>query len=374
MPFPTSDWSWGYDGGNPVQRADRRVLIVKGPDAPPWILLADDLVKDGGTHTYNWLLHLRSNLVVNATSRPITAQGPSARLEVYFAHPEPTDLTVTTGAYLHGGADPATTRLVATTTAVAPRYCVALVPRSVSMQSPTYGSWTFDEVATAMTLDWGAVRDVAVHDPERALVGTTIPAQALALPDSIATDGALALVRHAASEVIAFTLSEGAHLHWSGVDLVTLSAEASATMMGETVYVSRADIGFRIWAPRATRVIGPEGDVPFVHNGDFVVDPTASDVVSRDGRLQLLAVAPNPVRGAAHFAFDLTTASHARLRIVNVRGAEVASLFAGQASTGRHRVLWDGRDTHGRRLAAGIYLAVLDSNGERRVRRFLLAR
>ncbi len=373
VPFPTSDWSWGYDGGNPLLRADRRALIVKGPDAPPWILIADDIAKDSAVHTYDWLLHLRNNLSVNTSARPVVATGGAAKLEIYFAHPEPGDLAVTVASYTHGGVDPATQRLVATTTSIAPRYCTALVPLPSSAASPLYASWQVGD-ATGLALDWGAVRDVTVHDPARALVGSLVPADSLVIPDSIATDGTLSLVRHAASEVLAFTLAEGTRLHWSGVDLVTLSAEASATMNGETVFLSRADIGFRIWAPRATRVVGPNGDVAFVHNGDFVVDPYSSDVVVHSTRLQLEAIWPNPVRGTAQFTFDLAAAAHARLRIVNVRGAEVATAFAGAAPTGRSRVSWDGLDARGRRLAAGIYLAVLDSGGERRVRRFLITR
>jgi len=372
VPFPTSDWSWGYDGGNPLLRADRRVLVVKGVDAPPWILMADDIAKDGVAHTYNWLLHLRADLTVSTNARPVVAQGGTASLEIYFAHPEPNDLAVSAATYLHGGIDPSTLRLVASTTSIAPRFCTALVPLPIGTASPNYTSWQIGD-ATALALDWGPVRDVAVHDPERALVGSLVPADSLVTPDSIATDGALALVRHTATEVLAFTLAEGTRLHWSGVDLVTLSTEASAAMMGETVYVSRADIGFRIWAPRATRVVGPAGDLPFVHNGDFVVDPNSSDAVVHDARLQFEAIRPNPVRGAAQFAFDLAAAAHARLRIVNVRGDEVATLFTGTAPTGRSRVTWDGHDARGRRLAAGLYFAVLDANGERCVRRFLVA-
>ena len=43
VPFPFSDWSWGYDGGNPLERADRLCLVVKGPEAPPYVLVADDI-------------------------------------------------------------------------------------------------------------------------------------------------------------------------------------------------------------------------------------------------------------------------------------------------------------------------------------------
>jgi len=373
VPFPTSDWSWGYDGGNPLLRAGRRLLVVKSPDAPPWILIADDLVKDSGSHTYDWLLHLRADLRVNTNARPVVAQGTSASLEIYFAHPEPSDLTVSAASYMHGGIDPSTQRLVATTTSVAPRFCTALVPLATGADSPAYASWQIGD-ATALVLDWGAVRDVVVHDPARALAGSAVPADSIAVPDSIATDGALAIVRQAGTEVLGFTLAEGTRLHWSGVDLATLSGEASATMNGATVFLSRADIGFRIWAPRATRVVGPLGDLPFVHNGDFVVDPYSSDAAATRQRLQFDPVTPNPVRGTARFVFALDAPARARLRVMNVRGAEAATLFAGAAPTGRSRVTWDGRDALGRPLAAGIYFAVLDAGGERRVRRFLVTR
>jgi hypothetical protein len=372
VPFPTSDWSWGYDGGNPLLRADRRVLVVKGIDAPPWILLADDVVKDGGTHLYEWLLHLRSNLVIDASARPIVAQGGSANLDVYFAHPEPAALSVGWDAYLHGGSDPATTRLVAAVTAAAPRFFTALVPRGAGMASPGYASWMFASGAAGLALDWGVVRDVAVHDPERVWTWGALAAGG----DSIGTDGAVALVRHGGEEVLAFTLAQGTRLQWNGLDLAQLDSEAAVTMTSEVVYLDRDGLGFRVWAPRATRVVGPAGDLPFVHNGDFVVNPAASDVAAQRERerVRFEPVTPNPVRGSARFAFDLTAGGVAHLRIVDVRGAEVATLFASAAPAGRTRVVWDGRDARGRRPAAGVYLAVLDAGGQRRVRRFLLAR
>ena len=73
-----------------------------------------------------------------------------------------------------------------------------------------------------------------------------------------------------------------------------------------------------------------------------------------------LAVHPNPVRGAASVPFSIAAPGDVRLRVVDVLGREVAVLADGPRAAGEHRAALDAS-----RLAAGVYVVVLDADGQR---------
>lgn len=72
-----------------------------------------------------------------------------------------------------------------------------------------------------------------------------------------------------------------------------------------------------------------------------------------------LAGAPNPARGPHVLAFTLPAAARVSLDVLDVRGATVRRLFAGERPAGTHRVTWDGRDDRGEPAAPGLYFARL---------------
>lgn len=82
-----------------------------------------------------------------------------------------------------------------------------------------------------------------------------------------------------------------------------------------------------------------------------------------------LSVWPNPVRGAASVPFTLAAAGDVRLRLVDVLGREVAVLADGPRVAGEHRVALDAS-----RLAAGVYVVVLDAGGQRTARTVTVVR
>jgi len=79
----------------------------------------------------------------------------------------------------------------------------------------------------------------------------------------------------------------------------------------------------------------------------------------------------NPFRGTTRLAIDLPRAGDAKLRVVDAAGRRVRRLATGARGAGRHDIAWDGNDESGRRAPAGLYFAILDAAGERRVARLL---
>ncbi len=82
---------------------------------------------------------------------------------------------------------------------------------------------------------------------------------------------------------------------------------------------------------------------------------------------QIFALAPNspnPFNPRTTIAFSVPTAGHANLRIVDLRGRLVQTLMDEGVAIGHHARIWDGTDTTGRPVAAGVYLYRLDVRGE----------
>ena len=52
------------------------------------------------------------------------------------------------------------------------------------------------------------------------------------------------------------------------------------------------------------------------------------------------------------------------VRLYDVSGREVASVFRGRLPEGGARVVWDGTDSSGHRAASGVYFARAEAGGE----------
>ncbi len=87
--------------------------------------------------------------------------------------------------------------------------------------------------------------------------------------------------------------------------------------------------------------------------------------------LSLSPVSPDPTQGRARIAFSLANAGHARLALYDVQGRERARVLDGTLGAGPHAVSFDAAEWGG---APGLYLAVLETGGQRLVRRFTVLR
>ena len=348
LPFPASDWSWGYDGGNPLERAGRLCLVVKGSEVPPYVLIGDDVRKDGIAHDFDWLLHASTVPAIQLAADPAQLVTPQATLDLFFAHPRPDSLALSWAPFVHGGVDPNTNRIVARAHAVEPRFFVALVPRPAGQPAPLYSALE-DSGATTIVLDWGVVRDAAVFNPRhRATHG------------EIETDGAMAMVRHAGRELRGYLLGEGQSLRAGGLDLVTISGGlASVGLSGDTLSLSSAAVNFSAYGPAVVQVTSPEGPVLFRRDGDYVRNLHPVDASAIPLRTGLGVVRPNPARRGATVEFTLAVAASVRCTVHDVRGTRVTTLLDATLGPGTHLRRWDGRDSRGRRVAPGVYFVVL---------------
>jgi endoglucanase len=75
-------------------------------------------------------------------------------------------------------------------------------------------------------------------------------------------------------------------------------------------------------------------------------------------------VCPNPFTQQTTVSYELSGSGRVRLAVFDVAGRYVRTLVDSRRDEGRHAVTWDGRDEHGRAVAAGVYFVRLSAAGE----------
>ncbi|MBU1699939.1 MAG: DUF362 domain-containing protein [Candidatus Eisenbacteria bacterium] len=82
---------------------------------------------------------------------------------------------------------------------------------------------------------------------------------------------------------------------------------------------------------------------------------------------------PNPCRNGTELRFRLDEPSRVSLQIISTSGRMIRRLGGDVLPEGRHVVKWDGRDSQGRRVPAGVYFTRMEAGRIVRTRRIVVA-
>jgi hypothetical protein len=99
---------------------------------------------------------------------------------------------------------------------------------------------------------------------------------------------------------------------------------------------------------------------------------TGTPAPSPPNRFVLNGAVPNPFNPETMLSFVLPEAGRARLKIYDVKGHLVRTVFDGFAGDGRTERLWHGRDDRGRKVASGVYFFTLEACGQYATRKMVL--
>ena len=88
----------------------------------------------------------------------------------------------------------------------------------------------------------------------------------------------------------------------------------------------------------------------------------------------LLPAHPNPFNPYTTIEFTLTAPVFVELKVFDIRGRLVQTLFAGIAKQGQNMIEWDGLDSKGSSVASGLYFARMLAKGEAYTQRLMLVR
>jgi hypothetical protein len=98
------------------------------------------------------------------------------------------------------------------------------------------------------------------------------------------------------------------------------------------------------------------------------------DIDGEPVRFALFGGRPNPFTEATAIAFSIPVRQHVRLEVFDVNGRFVARLVDWELDAGHHRAEWDGTNSNGRTIPAGIYFSRLESGGKQATVKMILAK
>lgn len=304
VPFPGSDWSWGYFGANPVLKANRHLLTMKASaEAPEYFVVYDDIDKNGGNHTYDWTFHTETAFPLDTSANPAVISGiPSSRkLKLYFANPSFDGLTLSSATYVAGLPDLDTKRIKATVAGVVnPQFLVVLQP-VIEGTTPEPTRSTPSGVAGALALRsaWATATDDVYMRTGASLQHGTLTSDA----------AVLAVRRNASGALAKFQLGQGTTLTDNGQTYVTVTGgTASVASDGTTVSVSDPGLQYVIYGPGVTTVNSNHQAIAFTKVGDLIYVNASAPLTVTDA-----SVAADPGQTGATITWTTNVAADSQV-------------------------------------------------------------
>lgn len=98
----------------------------------------------------------------------------------------------------------------------------------------------------------------------------------------------------------------------------------------------------------------------------------ADDYQNQVYNFQLTNNYPNPFNASTTIEYYLSKPSEVTLKIFNVYGREIKTLYTGTQQSGAHRCVWDGTDNADNNVSSGLYLFHIECAGELQTKKLIL--
>ena len=365
FPLPGTDWSWGYDGGNPMERADRWVLLFPGEETElPTIYLLDDLRKDGAQNSYQWRMHFAPGMSVSVAGDGYQLIHSEGGFHGRLISPAPSEIYWGQSDFDNGGPDMESKVLEVNQNAVDGRFFWRMKTLPDGTPEPMHQADRIPGGAHSISGQApGRIRHVMAAWTRP--VGTT----------GFYLDGRFGVVEQEdLGAITRCALIDGRLLRFDNRLYATLDPPGWAVADVDTVWVSDPGMDFQVYTTSAEVVMA--GDIPVAHTrvGDYLV---RGDWVSNPGYdpAEEVGWSLKASHGATlRLAVDGPGAGHARLDIYDLRGRRLLSLHEGPLAAGPREFIWAGEDQRNRRLASGLYFARLSAGEDVRSAKILLLR
>jgi hypothetical protein len=106
--------------------------------------------------------------------------------------------------------------------------------------------------------------------------------------------------------------------------------------------------------------------------GSTPTEPVAPLAMTHTPGLQLRM--EKPMLAGTAVSFSLPVKGPANLSVFDIQGRVVRTLLQGPCDAGDHAVSWDGKDSKGQPMSAGLYFFTLNAAGQRETRKIILTR
>jgi len=363
VPYPWSDWSWGYGGANPVQWALRRFIVVRGEGFPTYLVVQDDIQKDGVVQRYDWCAHFPEVATVDTSlpDGPVGVAVGNARLDVHSLFPPKSKLAgVQVKDFDNESEDPDSKMLMLTSHSVNPKFAYLLMPGRATDPAPAVYSSTFPAgTLSAVIAPSGAIDMVFARGNH---AGPVAPMPLMEIPDQagcgpISIDAELAVVRLGPNGVTRYLAVDAKSIACAAGDIVTiLDGSATVAFDGTRVHIDRPDAEFRILGDGVSEVVCQGAVVPTGLDGRYLVRVSATDVAPPPPSTTLaLRAFPNPFNPSVRISFTMPSSGRVDAVVFDAAGRLVATLVSGTVPAGERTIEWNGRDGDGDAAASGVY-------------------
>jgi hypothetical protein len=377
VPFPWSDWSWGYRGANPVQKAYREVFVVHDPATPPYFLIVDDIRKDGTVHDYTWRMHTAHENVISGT-KPIRISQGSVALDVHVIRPSLGSLTISTSLFDNACEDTNSKVLSLSTRTVEPEFALLLVPWDAGIALPTVVTTPAPWGYVTSVLWPGGIVDLILFNPSNETVESD-DAPTLVSPSgaasSIETDARVALIRLANGVLRSYLLTAATELRVGNIQYVSIEdGPMNVSLAGNLLHIDRRDADFVLFGPNVIGVYYRDMRVPTVKVDGYFYPHEPLGPHKGQTRPIEIGVYPNPLNPTARIALELPTDAQVTAVVYDVAGREVVRLWSGRMPAGPNQLDWSGHDADGRAVPSGLYFLRIATGGESHVRKLVVLR
>lgn len=150
--------------------------------------------------------------------------------------------------------------------------------------------------------------------------------------------------------------------------------------VGESVVVNRTftvDPGWDVSELDVVAFVQDDSTKEIMQSAALSFDETSvgDDDVWGDTRLSIKQNSPNPFATSTEIAFNVPASREpASLTVYDVAGRRVVTLVDGHLDAGPYTAAWNGEDSHGHRVAPGIYFCRLVMAGESVERKMIVLR
>jgi hypothetical protein len=101
---------------------------------------------------------------------------------------------------------------------------------------------------------------------------------------------------------------------------------------------------------------------------------TSIDDLRPDYSDQSLIIYPNPVRNQASITYEIPVTGTVDISIWNLQGQKMGTLFRGTKPKGKHTLVWSAQQLKPSAAASGQYILIIDVEGRRMKKPFLMGR
>lgn len=145
---------------------------------------------------------------------------------------------------------------------------------------------------------------------------------------------------------------------------------ASGTALGTLIAPSSRYVQYRTVLTSTDPEASPVVQEVRIETGEIV----AVGEASAPAVMRVSTVRPNPTRAGGSLTVDLPEPGRLVLGVFDASGRRIRLRDEGVLGTGRHELIWDGRDARGLLVPTGVYFLRVRVGGEEIVRRLVRAR